>query len=214
LKNLEFFIKGSAEAPYMVKIWVDDRGLNDVRCSCPAGKGKYFCKHIYALFAGDIENLVSENYDDAASLAHCLIKTSYMDAYKKYSSTDYYSSQFNNFKNMYSEEQQWNLSEATSIIDSLGKYYIVRRYERGVKKHYYDFFDSSLNYKCSLDKKILSKEELTKLKEIPLIKINGFYEYLQSELSMQNFTAPKKIADKSKKEMREILNNILSNRAK
>mgnify|MGYP006287854735 CR=1 FL=1 len=56
---LVFEVQGSAKAPYTVKAFGSGPEL-ELRCSCPAGaRGGLFCKHVAALLAGDVTNVVS-----------------------------------------------------------------------------------------------------------------------------------------------------------
>lgn len=87
MKHFNFLIQGGAKNPYSIKVYYEENGMiNDARCSCPAGKSSgLICKHIMAVFAGDIENLVSGNFDEFLdvfdSTSHLEIKDIYYDEY-------------------------------------------------------------------------------------------------------------------------------------
>jgi uncharacterized Zn finger protein len=63
-----FLIKGSASEPYKVTFEKDGSNLS-AYCTCPAGQNGQYCKHRFAILAGDVDTVVSENVVDAKKVA-------------------------------------------------------------------------------------------------------------------------------------------------
>ncbi len=68
LKNLTYYVQGSAKNPYKVTIVGSGENLQTY-CTCPAGrKANFFCKHVASLLIGDITNFIEEGSDDLKEL--------------------------------------------------------------------------------------------------------------------------------------------------
>jgi uncharacterized Zn finger protein len=73
--ELLFHVKGSAPEPYSLKVTVIGTGLV-MKCNCMAGVRGNWCKHKAALLAGEMEQLVSLNRQDVATLTRLIPLTS------------------------------------------------------------------------------------------------------------------------------------------
>ena len=73
--ELLLHVKGSVPEPYSLKVVVNGTVLV-MKCSCMAGVRGNWCKHKAALLAGEMEQLVSPNPQDVATLASLIPQTS------------------------------------------------------------------------------------------------------------------------------------------
>jgi len=69
-----FLIKGSASEPYKVTFEKDGSNLS-AYCTCPAGQNGQYCKHRFAILAGNLDAVVSENVVDVKRVAGWLLGT-------------------------------------------------------------------------------------------------------------------------------------------
>jgi uncharacterized Zn finger protein len=71
MDSLSFLVQGSAPEPYVVTF--PRRGDNlTARCTCPAGTVGQYCKHRFAILAGDQHGVVSPNVGDIARVQEWL----------------------------------------------------------------------------------------------------------------------------------------------
>jgi len=62
MEKIIFLVKGSTPEPYKVTFTKNDNNLNAF-CNCPAGVNGQYCKHRFAILAGDNKAVVSANKD-------------------------------------------------------------------------------------------------------------------------------------------------------
>jgi hypothetical protein len=67
MKEIEFLVQGSAPEPYRVTFIKDKNNLNAF-CTCPAGENGQYCKHRFAILAGDAKAITSKNIDQVATV--------------------------------------------------------------------------------------------------------------------------------------------------
>ena len=67
MKEIEFLVQGSAPEPYRVTFIKDKNNLNAF-CTCPAGENGQYCKHRFAILAGDAKAITSKNKDQVATV--------------------------------------------------------------------------------------------------------------------------------------------------
>lgn len=67
MKEIEFLVQGSAPEPYRVSFVKDKNNLNAF-CTCPAGENGQYCKHRFAILAGDSKAIVSKNKDQVTTV--------------------------------------------------------------------------------------------------------------------------------------------------
>jgi hypothetical protein len=64
MKELIFFVQGSANEPYKVTFRKNDNNLS-VYCTCPAGDNGQYCKHRFNILGGITDDIVSGNQHEA-----------------------------------------------------------------------------------------------------------------------------------------------------
>ena len=74
MKEVEFLVQGSAPEPYKVTFIKDKSNLNAF-CTCPAGQNGQYCKHRFAILAGDATAIISKNEDQVATIRGWLLGT-------------------------------------------------------------------------------------------------------------------------------------------
>jgi uncharacterized Zn finger protein len=79
MKEIEFLVQGSAPEPYRVTFIKDKNNLNAF-CTCPAGENGQYCKHRFAILAGDAKGITSMNEDLVATIRDWLPGTDLEDA--------------------------------------------------------------------------------------------------------------------------------------
>jgi uncharacterized Zn finger protein len=62
MDKIVFEVKGSAPEPYQVTFTKNENNINAF-CTCPAGENGQYCKHRFAIMAGDAKAVVSSNRD-------------------------------------------------------------------------------------------------------------------------------------------------------
>lgn len=67
MKEIEFLVQGSASEPYRVTFIKDKNNLNAF-CTCPAGEFGQYCKHRFAILAGEAKAITSRNKDQVAEV--------------------------------------------------------------------------------------------------------------------------------------------------
>jgi len=67
MKEIEFLVQGSAPEPYRVTFIKDKDNLNAF-CTCPAGENGQYCKHRFAILAGDAKAITSRNKEQVATI--------------------------------------------------------------------------------------------------------------------------------------------------
>ena len=60
MEEIIFKVKGSAPEPYKVTFTKNKNNINAF-CTCPAGENGQYCKHRFAIMAGDSKAVVSSN---------------------------------------------------------------------------------------------------------------------------------------------------------
>lgn len=60
MEEIIFKVKGSAQEPYKVTFTKNKNNINAF-CTCPAGESGQYCKHRFAIIAGDNKAVVSSN---------------------------------------------------------------------------------------------------------------------------------------------------------
>ncbi|HNO76406.1 MAG TPA: SWIM zinc finger family protein [Nitrosomonas mobilis] len=60
MEEIIFKVKGSARDPYKVTFTKNKNNINAF-CTCPAGENGQYCKHRFAIMAGDSKAVVSSN---------------------------------------------------------------------------------------------------------------------------------------------------------
>lgn len=60
MKEIIFEVKGSSEEPYRVTFTKNNKKINAF-CTCPAGEIGQYCKHRFAIMAGNVKAVVSSN---------------------------------------------------------------------------------------------------------------------------------------------------------
>ncbi len=78
--GLHFAVRGSSGNRYAVTL--EDRALGPrLRCTCMAGRYGTLCRHVKALMAGDITDLLSGNYADVEALRLRMIARGWVEPY-------------------------------------------------------------------------------------------------------------------------------------
>lgn len=62
MQEVTFLVKGSSPEPYKVTFTKNNNNLNAF-CTCPAGENGQYCKHRFAIMAGDNKAVISSNKD-------------------------------------------------------------------------------------------------------------------------------------------------------
>lgn len=60
MEEIVFFVQGSSPEPYEVRFAKKGENLN-AYCTCMAGEKGQYCKHRFAILAGDTNAIVSDN---------------------------------------------------------------------------------------------------------------------------------------------------------
>ncbi|SER75819.1 SWIM zinc finger [Nitrosomonas sp. Nm51] len=68
MKEIEFFVQGSAHEPYCVTFILDGNNLSAF-CTCPAGENGQYCKHRFAILKGEDKGVVSDNVPKVKEVA-------------------------------------------------------------------------------------------------------------------------------------------------
>lgn len=83
-RKLEFKVQGSAKEPYLTNFYINeiDNSIDDVRCSCPAGKrAGMLCKHVLAVIACDTSVIAEGSLDDLATVFSNFEDVDFLDSY-------------------------------------------------------------------------------------------------------------------------------------
>ncbi|HIP68952.1 MAG TPA: hypothetical protein EYH06_10265 [Chromatiales bacterium] len=64
MQKITFLVKGSSPEPYRVTFTKKNSNLNAF-CTCPAGEHGQYCKHRFAIMAGDNKAVISPNKNQA-----------------------------------------------------------------------------------------------------------------------------------------------------
>ena len=67
MEELRFKVQGSASDPYDVTFQYHGTNLS-AYCTCPAGVNGQYCKHRFAIMAGEAIGIVSGNESDVATV--------------------------------------------------------------------------------------------------------------------------------------------------
>lgn len=62
MQEITFLVKGSSPEPYEVTFTKNNSNMNAF-CTCPAGENGQYCKHRFAIMAGDNRAVISSNKD-------------------------------------------------------------------------------------------------------------------------------------------------------
>ena len=81
--GLTFLVQGSARDPYTVVFDREDHNVT-TRCTCPAGRFRFACKHRLALIMGDVTSLASDNIGDMETLHLMLLDSDVQEAYEHF----------------------------------------------------------------------------------------------------------------------------------
>lgn len=60
MEEIIFLVKGSSPEPYKVAFTQEKNNINAF-CTCPAGEHGQYCKHRFAIMAGDNKAVISSN---------------------------------------------------------------------------------------------------------------------------------------------------------
>ncbi len=82
MKRLDFLVEGSKGDEYHVVFERNGTNLN-IFCSCKAGQNGLYCKHRFALMDGVIDDLISDNEDEASEIKDIISGTDVEIAYQK-----------------------------------------------------------------------------------------------------------------------------------
>jgi len=70
-----FHVQGSAAEPYVVTFRDRGGGNLSAYCTCPAGQNGQYCKHRFAILAGETKGIVSGNEEDVAKVLSWLAES-------------------------------------------------------------------------------------------------------------------------------------------
>ena len=74
MKELIFFVQGSAKEPYKVTFQKNGENLS-AYCTCPAGDNGQYCKHRFNILGRITDGIVSDNKPDVEIAASWLLGT-------------------------------------------------------------------------------------------------------------------------------------------
>ena len=72
MPEVRFHVQGSAAEPYVVTFRDRGNGNLSAYCTCPAGQNGQYCKHRFAILAGETKGIVSGNEGEVSLVVEWL----------------------------------------------------------------------------------------------------------------------------------------------